>query len=131
MPARVTRARPASSRSCEAVRERLLAMPGVVEVGASCCVPTRFGSNLPFNIVGREPDQGQYTGGSDFATATPGYFGTFRIPVLRGRDFNDRDSGGAPGAVIVNQAFADRFWPNADALGAADLDRQRYCDPRR
>ncbi len=100
-----------------AVRERLLAMPGVVEVGASCCVPTRFGSNLPFNIVGREPDQGQYTGGSDFATATPGYFGTFRIPVLRGRDFDDRDSGGAPGAVIVNQAFADRFWPNADALG--------------
>ena len=80
-------------------------------------MPTRFGSNLPFNIVGREPDQGQYTGGSDFATATPGYFGTFRIPVLRGRDFDDRDSGGAPGAVIVNQAFADRFWPNADALG--------------
>ena len=100
-----------------AARQRLLAMPGVVEVGASCCVPTRFGSNLPFNIVGREPDQGQYTGGSDFATATPGYFGTFRIPVLRGRDFDDRDSGGAPGAVIVNQAFADRFWPNADALG--------------
>ena len=41
-----------------AVRERLLAMPGVVEVGAACCIPTRFGSNLPFNIVGREPARG-------------------------------------------------------------------------
>jgi putative ABC transport system permease protein len=98
-------------------RERLLAMPGVLEVGASCCVPTQYGSNLPFNIVGREPEQGEYTGGSDFATATPGYFGTFRIPLLRGRDFNDGDVGGAPGAVIVNQAFADRFWPNGAALG--------------
>jgi predicted permease len=99
-------------------RERLRAISGVIDVGTSCCVPTQFGSNLPFDIVGREPTQGQSTGTSDFAVATPGYFGTFRIPVLRGRDFSDTDTAGAPGAVIVNQAFADRYWPNgADALG--------------
>jgi predicted permease len=91
----------------------------VIGVGASCCVPTQFGSNLPFNVVGREPEQGPFTGAADFATATPGYFDTLGIPLVRGRDFNDLDVGGAPGAVIVNQAFANRFWPQgADALGA-------------
>jgi predicted permease len=95
-------------------RERLTAMPGVIEAGTSCCVPTQFSSNLPFNVVGRDPGP---TGGADFAISTPGYFGTFRIPLLRGRDFNDGDTGGAPGAVIVNQAFANAFWPNGDALG--------------
>jgi predicted permease len=103
-------------------RERLRAVPGVVEAGASCCVPTQFGSNLPFNVVGREPEQGPFTGAADFAIATPGYFDTFRIPLLRGRDVNDGDTGGAPGAVIVNQAFVDRFWPNdGAALGARIL----------
>jgi hypothetical protein len=117
----------ASTASAEQVlktgRERLRALPGVIEVGASCCVPTQFGSNLPFNVVGREPEQGPFTGGSDFAIATPGYFGTFRIPLLRGRDFNDADTGGAPGTIIVNQAFANRFWPNSadEALGARIL----------
>jgi predicted permease len=107
-------------------RERLRAIPGVVDAGTSCCVPTQFGSNLPFDIVGREPVQGQPTGASDFAVATPGYFGTFRIPLLRGRDFNDSDRAGAPGVVIVNQAFADRYWPDgADALGERILVASR------
>jgi predicted permease len=99
-------------------RARLLSIPGVVEVGTACCVPTRFDSNLPFNVVGQEPPQGEFTGAADYAVATPGYFGTFRIPLVRGRDFADADTGGAPGAVVVNQAFASRFWPNGDALGA-------------
>ncbi len=98
-------------------RERLRSVPGVIDVGATCCLPTQFSSNLPFNVVGREAGQGP-TGGADFSVSTPGYFGTFRIALLRGRDFNDGDVGGAPSAVIVNQAFANRFWPDgAEALG--------------
>jgi putative ABC transport system permease protein len=105
-------------QAIRAGRERLLSLPGVVEAGAAHTVPTRFDSNLPFNIVGREVPQGEFSGGGDYAVATPGYFGTFRIPLLRGRDFTDADRGGTPGAVIVNQAFASRFWPDGDALGA-------------
>ena len=105
-------------QTIRAGRERLLSIPGVVEAGSAHSVPTRFGSNLPFNVVGRELPQGQFAGDGDYAVANPGYFSTFRIPLLRGRDFSDADTGGAPGAVIVNQAFASRFWPDGDALGA-------------
>jgi predicted permease len=98
-------------------REQLLAVPGVVAVGAGCCVPTQFTSNFPFNVMGREQPEGASSGTSDFAMATPGYFAALRVPLLRGRDFSDTDDAGAPGAVIVNQAFADRFFRDTDALG--------------
>jgi putative ABC transport system permease protein len=98
-------------------RDRLRAVPGVVEVGAACCVPTQFSSALPFNVVGRAPVQGPFAGVGDFSVATPGYFETFQIPVLRGRAFGDGDTGGAPGAIVVNRAFADTFFAGADALG--------------
>jgi predicted permease len=108
-------------RTVRAGRERLLSIPGVIDVGTACCVPTRFSSNLPFNVVGRDLPQGEFSGGADYAVAGPGYFAAFRTLLLRGRDFSDADTGGAPGAVIVNQAFANRFWPDGDALGARIL----------
>ena len=111
----------ASTASVEQViragRERLRSIPGVIEVGTGCCVPTRFSSNLPFDVIGREVPQGEVAGVADYAVAGPGYFATFRTPLLRGRDFSDADTGGAPGAVIVNEAYASRFWPDGDALG--------------
>jgi putative ABC transport system permease protein len=111
----------ASTASVEQIvrtaRERFRAIPGVVEAGAACCVPTEFSSNLPFNVIGREPEQGPFSGAGDFAVASPGYFETFRIPLLRGRSFTDGDSGGAPGVVLVNQAFVERFFRGANALG--------------
>jgi len=114
-------ARYASTASVEQViragRERLLELPGVVDVGTGCCVPTRFSSNLPFDVIGREVPQGEVAGVADYAVAGPGYFAAFRTPLLRGRDFSDVDTGGAPGAVIVNEAYASRFWPDGDALG--------------
>jgi predicted permease len=117
----LTGARYPSTASVEQIvragRERLLTIPGVVEVGTGCCVPTRFSSNLPFDVIGRDVPQGEVAGVADYAVAGPGYFAAFRTPLLRGRDFSDADTGGAPGAVIVNAAYASRFWPDGDALG--------------
>jgi predicted permease len=48
---------------------------------------------------------------------TPGFFQTLRIPVLLGRDFNDRDIAGAPKVGIVNQKFVQRYFGNANPLG--------------
>jgi hypothetical protein len=39
-----------------------------------------------------------------------------KIPVIRGRDFTDRNTAGAPGVVIINQEMARRFWPAGDPL---------------
>jgi len=39
------------------------------------------------------------------------------IPLLQGREFDDRDTGGTPDVVIINQALARRYWPLNDAVG--------------
>jgi len=48
---------------------------------------------------------------------SPGFFKTLKIPVLLGRDFNDRDDAGAPKVGIVNQKFVKRYFGGADPLG--------------
>jgi predicted permease len=41
----------------------------------------------------------------------PDYFQTLHIPLLRGRDFNERDKDGSPRVAIIDESFARRFWP--------------------
>jgi predicted permease len=48
---------------------------------------------------------------------SPGYFDVFKIPIKRGRDFNERDTQNSPGAVIISESMARQFWQNgADPL---------------
>ena len=95
--------------------ERLRALPGVVGASATCCVPLEGGYGLPFIIVGR-PLEGPSHGGGGWITVSPGYFEVFKIPIKRGRTFTDRDTGGAPPVVIINEAMARQFWPKGDPL---------------
>lgn len=96
--------------------ERLQAVPGVESAALTCCVPLEGGIGLPFIISGRPLDGGEHGGGRYFITS-PGYFDVFKIPLLRGRAFTDRDGAGAPPVVIVNQAMAKQFWKDGDPLG--------------
>jgi putative ABC transport system permease protein len=48
---------------------------------------------------------------------TPGYFATLQVPFVRGRDFSSADTSKSAGVAIVNESFARRYWPNADAIG--------------
>jgi hypothetical protein len=48
---------------------------------------------------------------------TPGYFEVMGLSALRGRTFDDRDSANAQRVVIVDERFANRFWPGQDAVG--------------
>jgi predicted permease len=99
--------------------ERLRAMPGVESASATCCVPLTGGYGLPFVITGRPLDgQSPFHGGGGWTTISPGYFDVFRIPVKKGRVFTDRDNASAPQVVMINEAFARQFFPNADPLAA-------------
>ncbi|HWA93875.1 MAG TPA: ABC transporter permease [Terracidiphilus sp.] len=98
-------------------RERLLAIPGVENAASACCLPLQGGFGLPFNIVGRPTGKGPYTGGAGWSYVTPGYFETFKIPIVRGRAFTDKDTTGAPGVALINQAFAKQYWPKGDPIG--------------
>jgi len=54
---------------------------------------------------------------SDIAIVTPGYFSAMGIPLLQGRDFTEQDAVEAPRVVIVNQAFANKYFPGQDVIG--------------
>jgi predicted permease len=47
----------------------------------------------------------------------PGFFSTAGVPIVAGRDFNDKDIAGAPQVVIVNETFQQRFFPHQSPLG--------------
>lgn len=95
--------------------DQLRTLPGVAIASATCCVPLEGGYGLPFRIIGR-PVEGPFHGGGGWNTIWPGYFEAFRIPIVGGRTFNERDDSAAPPVVIINQAMARRYWPKADPL---------------
>jgi putative ABC transport system permease protein len=96
--------------------ERINAVPGVTAAAAACCLPLQGGFGLPFNIVGRANGNNPNTGGAGYFPVSWSYFDVFKVPVLRGRNFTERDNGSAPGVVIINAAMARQFWPNGDPL---------------
>jgi predicted permease len=53
----------------------------------------------------------------NYETVGPQYFQTMRIPLVRGRDFDERDRENAHSVVIINETMARRYWPSVDALG--------------
>jgi predicted permease len=53
----------------------------------------------------------------DYNIVTPGYFEAMGIPVLRGRTFEDGDNATGARAVVINELFAERFWPGEDPIG--------------
>src|SRR5205814_7545675 len=48
---------------------------------------------------------------------TPGYLEAMRVPLLRGRLFNEGDIGNRPPVALISESMAKRFWPNEDAIG--------------
>jgi predicted permease len=110
-----------TSESVEnAIREgvdRLRTIPGVELATAACCLPLEGGYGLGFTIVGRPLEAGQVNhGGAEWITVSPGYFETFKIPVITGRTFTERDDKGATPVVIINQAMAKQFWKTGTPL---------------
>jgi predicted permease len=98
-------------------RERVNAIPGVEASASTCCLPLEGGFGLPFNVVGRPLGKEPYTGGAGWMNTSPGYFDVFKIPILKGRDFKDSDTTGAPGVVLINESMAKKYWPKENPVG--------------
>ncbi|HEX9759934.1 MAG TPA: ABC transporter permease, partial [Candidatus Acidoferrales bacterium] len=94
--------------------EGLAALPGVESAGAATSLPLSFGSSASFFIEGRDlsPAPHAYSAG-----ATPGYFRAMRIPLVRGRLFDQRDLAGSLPVAILDERAADAYWPGEDPIG--------------
>jgi predicted permease len=93
-----------------AARERVLAVPGVLSASFSGIMifsPSDIGA--PFSIPGvdsSDPLSARYN------SVSPGYFETLGMTIVEGRSLQERDNGvDAPGATVVNESFARRFFP--------------------
>jgi putative ABC transport system permease protein len=87
------------------------AIPGVRAVAGTTYLPMS-GSAAVVPVRTENATQEIWSG-----IVTPNYFGQMAIPVLRGRGFDERDGHGGARVAIVNEAFARRMFPGADALG--------------
>jgi len=96
--------------------DRLLGVPGVIDAGASNCLPMAGGFGMTFDVVGRPKGNSPFTGGAGFCSISYGYFNTLKIPLLRGRYFTKLDNATAPGVAVINNAMARQYWPNSDPL---------------
>src|SRR5262249_2632856 len=100
------------------VLERVRALPGVVSAGAVNNVPFSMnGSHQPIGVEGHPVVPMSEQPEVDVALVTAGYMGTLRIPVLRGREFDDRDVAGRPATILISQSLARQFWPTEDPIG--------------
>ena len=95
--------------------ERVRAVPGVVDVAIGNCPPLNGGCNeTRMQFMDRPETESQPVG---VHWASPAWFSTLRVPLMRGRVFNEADRMGTPKVVVINETAARQFWPNEDPIG--------------
>lgn len=99
------------------VTERLESLPGVQAAGLIINLPTQEGPDLSFRVEGRPADATNANGDEQWRYVSPHAFKAMSIPLLRGRLFDERDNAAGPRVIIVNEAFARKYWPKGDAMG--------------
>jgi predicted permease len=109
----------------EAAR-RIRVLPGVRTVAVGTAVPWRDPDDMRilFAADGHASANGEEETRAMFQVVSPGYFATLGLPVLEGRDFDDRDRGSSEPVAIVSESLARRMFPGGHALnhhvGATD-----------
>ena len=97
--------------------QRLRAIPGAKSVSTGFPLPLEGDEmSVSFDIEERPaapPDRPH----SDIAIVNPGYFRTMGITLLDGRDFDEHDTTSSPRVVVVNDAFARKYFPGENVIG--------------
>lgn len=114
-------------RFCVRLRERLEPAPGIAAVSYADYAPLwaddgPYTKAQPQGFVPRNPEDLKV----HLTSVAPGYFGLFKIPLLEGRDFTEGDLRPAQPVMIVDQAFARRFYGGASPVGRRVLVRRTW-----
>jgi predicted permease len=110
----------AATTQFERLIQDLATLPGVKSTSAAMGMPAgRYGSNGSYAVEGRHVfgQPGVKLPEAGFRLASPNYFATLGIPLLRGRDFSPRDQYDAEPVAIISQALANQTFPGQDPLG--------------
>ncbi|MFY9609328.1 MAG: ABC transporter permease [Blastocatellia bacterium] len=98
--------------------QELAALPGAVSAGATQSLPlSGSDARTPTAIEGRPVPPLAERPIVSVGIVSPDYFRTMGIPLLQGRFFTEQDNATSQIAVIINQSFARRFFPDEDPIG--------------
>jgi len=98
--------------------DRVRALPGVQSASLALAIPMGYYNNGDaLKIAGYEPPPGQPVPTVSFGQISTGYFKTMSIGMAQGREFTEADDQDAPHVAIINQAMAEKYWPNQDPIG--------------
>ncbi len=108
----------AKIRFISSVLTRLNELPHVRAAAASFTAPLSGAPNRGVRIDG-VPESGRpgQEPAADFQLVSPDFFRALGIPLLQGRVFSDADRADVTPVVIINRAFADRYFPSQDPMG--------------
>ena len=102
------------------VLENVRALPGVESAGYTNYAPLMFmGGRALVLVEGRPRPEGSAIAQNIVAnrSASPGYFETLGVPLVRGRLFDDRDVRDGARVAVINETMARRHWPDQDPIG--------------
>jgi putative ABC transport system permease protein len=98
--------------------ERIRALPGVQNAGAVSQLPLSGSYSSGTTTVERPPVANEdVMFEADRRAVTPDYFTAMNIPLIRGRLFTEQDKADSQQVAIIDEKFANRFWPDEDPIG--------------
>jgi putative ABC transport system permease protein len=98
---------------------RLESVPGVQSAGTVTSLPLELGPEFGFLVEGRKQHaQSGADGEAQWRSVTPHYFDTMRMPVIKGRGFNERDTATSPKVVVISETLAREVFPHENPIGA-------------
>ncbi len=99
---------------------RISGLPGVQSAAAVSALPmypVGIDFALPFTIEGKPAAANGEEPRADIRIATPNYFETMKMTLVKGRTIDERDRQGAPGAMVINETMARRYFDGQDPIG--------------
>jgi putative ABC transport system permease protein len=107
------------------LQDRIRELPGVQSAGMTTLLPMTGRNSSGSTFIDQTTAQGLTASQqfqkpyleADQRTITPGFFDTMRIPLLRGRMLTSADTADAAPAIVVDEEFAKRLWPDRDPIG--------------
>ena len=101
----------------KALLDKVSAVPGVQSAGIGSNSPLMGGWQTGFYREGSPPVSPSNMPSADLEVITGDYFQTFKVPLLRGRTFNERDTKDSPRVIVIDQAMAEQVFPGEDPIG--------------
>ena len=101
----------------KALLDKVSAVPGVQSAAIESNSPLMGGWQTGFWREETPRPQPSQMLNADLEVISGDYFATFKVPLLRGRTFNDRDTKDSPRVIIIDQAMAEQYFPGEDPIG--------------